>query len=347
MEQERLSSGTLSAPVNVTWEITGRCNLDCRHCLSAGAARDHAGEMSLEQCRHFIDHLKGIRVFQVNIGGGEPFLREDLWEILDYCHLKGIVTCVSTNGTMLDAGAAGKLARMPLTYIQISIDGAVQETNDRIRGEGSYARALRGVECLTRQGFRNLSLNTVVLRDNFKEIHDLYRLARFYGAKTRLSRFRPAGRARDTWQEYHLTKQQILELSAYLSEFKDVLTGDSFFSITAEDRKNLGLNMCGAARMTCCVAPDGSVYPCAFLQESDFYAGNVLEQPLAEIWRRAGSFNLLRNLRKEACAACPRFDLCHGGCPAVALFLKRELNSPDPECLRQISEPEEKPGEVY
>ena len=119
-----------------------------------------------------------------------------------------------------------------------------------------------------------------------------------------------------------------------------MLTGDSFFSITAEDRKYLGLNMCGAARMTCCVAPDGSVYPCAFLQEGYFYAGNVLEQPLAEIWRRADSFDLLRNIEKEACMACPRFDLCHGGCPAVAFFLKQELNCPDPECIRQISEQE-------
>lgn len=92
--------------------------------------------------------------------------------------------------------------------------------------------------------------------------------------------------------------------------------------------------------MTCCVAPDGSVYPCAFLQEGYFYAGNVLEQPLAEIWRRADSFDLLRNIEKEACMACPRFDLCHGGCPAVAFFLKQELNCPDPECIRQISEQE-------
>jgi mycofactocin radical SAM maturase len=340
LKQEFLSSKTLSAPVNVTWEITGRCNLNCRHCLSAGTAQAHAGDLSLEQCRRFIDHLNRIKVFQVNIGGGEPLLREDLLEILDYCHLKGIVTCISTNGVMLDNELAKKLARMPLTYVQISIDGATPETNDRIRGEGSYARALQGVECLTRQGLRNLSINTVVLRVNFREIHELYRLARFYGAKTRLSRFRPAGRAREAWQEYHLTKQQILELSAYLSEYKDVLTGDSFFSITAEDRKNLGLNMCGAAKMTCCVAPDGSVYPCAFLQESYFYAGNVLEQPLEEIWRRAGSFNLLRSLKKEACTACPRFDLCHGGCPAVAFFLKQELDCPDPECIRQISEQE-------
>ena len=102
MKQEYLSTKTLSAPVNVTWEITGRCNLNCRHCLSAGTAQNHAGDMSLEQCRRFIDHLDRIRVFQVNIGGGEPFLREDILEILDYCHLRGIVTCISTNGVLLD-----------------------------------------------------------------------------------------------------------------------------------------------------------------------------------------------------------------------------------------------------
>ena len=336
MKKEYLYNRRLSGPVNVTWEITYRCNLACRHCLSAGTMANCKNDMSLNQCKEFIDDLCRMKVFQVNIGGGEPFLREDLIDILKYAHEKGIVTCVSTNGTLIRDSLSKKLAEMDLLYIQVSLDGAKPDTNDFIRGKGSYEKAIAGIEVLNKYNFPNLSINTVVTRINFKEIHEIYELGKFYKAKTRLSRFRPSGNAKKAWKEMHLTKMQVLELSEYLSEYKDVLTGDSFFSITAEDRRNLGLNMCGAAKMTCSVGPDGRVYPCAFLQEESFYSGNILEESLETIWNNSSVFRSMRSLRVEACETCPRFDICHGGCPAVAFFLKNELNCPDPECIYQI-----------
>lgn len=293
-------------------------------------------DMSLNQCKEFIDDLCRMRVFQVNIGGGEPLLRKDLFDILKYAHEKGIVTCVSTNGTLLDDETARKLAEMDLLYIQVSLDGAMPDTNAIIRGEGNYEKAIVGIELLNKYGFPNLSINTVITRINFREIHDIYRLGKFYKAKTRLSRFRPSGNAKKAWKELHLTKKQILELSEYLSEYKDILTGDSFFSITAEDRRSLGLNMCGAAKMTCSVTPDGRVYPCAFLQEENFYSGNILSESLETIWNNARVFRTMRSLSIEACETCPRFDICHGGCPAVAFFLRNDLNCPDPECIHQV-----------
>jgi mycofactocin radical SAM maturase len=259
-------------------------------------------DMSLNQCKEFIDDLSRMKVFQVNI----------------------------------DDFMAKKLAKMDLLYIQVSLDGAKPDTNALIRGKGSYERAIVGIELLNKYNFPNLSINTVVTRINFKEIHEIYELGKFYKAKTRLSRFRPSGNAKKAWKDLHLTKRQVLELSEYLSEYKDVLTGDSFFSITAEDRRNLGLNMCGAAKMTCSVTPDGRVYPCAFLQEESFYSGNILEESLEMIWNNSSVFRTMRSLRIEACETCPRFDICHGGCPAVAFFLKNELNCPDPECICQV-----------
>jgi len=125
----------LRAPVNVTWEITYRCNLRCIHCLSdAGlAARD---EMSTAESSGFIDQLAACKVFQVNVGGGEPFLREDFIDLLNYAHEKGLVTCVSTNGTMVDDQLAKTLSRLDLLYLQVSLDGVTPDVNDRIRGAG-------------------------------------------------------------------------------------------------------------------------------------------------------------------------------------------------------------------
>ncbi|MCL6557236.1 MAG: mycofactocin radical SAM maturase [Firmicutes bacterium] len=343
MKEEYLyNNRKLSAPVNVTWEVTYRCNLSCRHCLSAGTTANCRNDMALEQCKRFIDDLKRIKVFQVNIGGGEPFLRADILEILNYAHEKGIVTCVSTNGTLVDDSLAKRLSQMDLIYIQVSLDGAKPETNDQIRGKGTFQRIIAGIELFNKYNFPNLSINTVVTRINFKEIIEIYKLGKYFKAKTRLSRFRPSGGAKKIWKDYHLTREQTVELASFLSEYRDVLTGDSFFSITAEDRKDLGLNMCGAAKMTCSVSPDGSVYPCAFLQEEYFYAGNILKESLGNIWHNSNVFNMLRGLNIEACKNCSRFNICHGGCPAVAFFLKNELNCPDPECIYQIGLNEQK-----
>jgi mycofactocin biosynthetic radical S-adenosylmethionine protein MftC len=290
-------------------------------------------ELDFDWCCRFIDELDRMDVFQINFGGGEPFMRTDFLDILDYAHAKNITTCVSTNGTMLTDAVVERLVKMKLLYIQVSLDGAKVATNDAIRGKGTYHRILKALDLLTRTGFQNLSVNTVVTALNIGEIVDLYELGRNFGIKTRLSRFRPSGNARSVWEEYHLDKGQLAELSSFLGTHRDVLTGDSFFSITPADRQELGLNMCGAARMTLSVLPDGTVYPCAFLQDSIFQAGNITCQSLASIWRDAPILNKLRGIRRESCESCARFSICHGGCPAVAYFLTHALHHPDPECM--------------
>lgn len=338
MKQELRSNEPLKAPVNVTWEITDRCNLHCAHCLSADLRRKCRGDLDFNQCCRFIDELDAMEVFQINFGGGEPFLREDFVDILCYAHSKRITTCVSTNGTVLDRTLVKNLKKMNLLYLQVSLDGATQETNDRIRGKGSYNLIMSGIKLLAYYQIPHLSINTVVTRINFREIMQLYELAKTYGAKTRLSRFRPAGDGRKAWKLYHLDRDQLFELSSFLGAHKDVLTGDSFFSITSEDRRDLGLNMCGAAKMTCSVASDGGVYPCAFLQDERFLSGNVTTDALGSIWHHSPVFRTLRSIAIESCRNCPRFHLCHGGCPAVAFFLTDSLLYHDPECLVNLQE---------
>jgi len=334
--ERALISVPLRAPVNVTWEITETCNLHCAHCLSAELRTRGRGELDLAECRTLIDELARMQVFQINFGGGEPFLRNDLLDILRYANSKGITSCVSTNGTVLNDALVDELQKIAPVYLQVSLDGAREETNDLIRGQGTFARVLAGIELLASRDYPDLSLNLVVTRANVDEIGDFHKLARHYGAKTRLSRFRPSGAGCSTWEDYRMTHRQLAALSAFLGEHPEILTGDSFFALTPASRRALGLNMCGAAKMTCAVAPDGSVYPCAFLSEEIFCAGNVTKEPLSAIFRSSPVFALFRNLEVEACRGCDRFADCHGGCPAVAWFLSRSLNQPDPECLRTV-----------
>jgi mycofactocin radical SAM maturase len=335
LQSSLLSSEALSAPVNVTWEITGKCNLSCRHCLSADLRAQRKGELTYEGCVAVIDELAAAEVFQVNFGGGEPFLREDFLSILEYLQGKDMTACVSTNGTLLTDPLIDRLIEMDHLFLQVSLDGVRPETNDAIRGAGTFPRIIDGVRRLSERGLADLSLNMVVTRLNVNEIADFATLAKAFGAKARLSRFRPSGAARSMWKTYRLTKSQLLGLSAFLDENHEVLTGDSFFALAPESRRALGLNRCGAAKMTMSIAPDGSVYPCAFLSDPAFLAGNVTDASPVSIFRDSEVFCRLRETDVGSCKSCTRFSVCNGGCPAVAYFVTRSLGACDPECLQK------------
>jgi len=337
-----MAKGGLRAPVNVTWEVTLRCNLRCAHCLSA-AGEALPEELDSSDARELILQLARAKVFQVNIGGGEPFLRPDFLELLGECHRRGVVTCVSTNGTLIDDALARRLAAFDMLYLQVSLDGATAEVNDAIRGRGTYKRILEALACLSRNKVP-FSINTVLTRTNYPQLEDLRGLAGKFGAELRVSRFRPSGRGKKSKAVLGPTARQLEAFSEWLEMNDRVRTGDSFFCLTSEKRRRKGLDMCGAAKMTCCVSPSGDLYPCAFLQEEAFLAGNVRAQSLQSLWDRSPVFRRLRNLRVDTCVNCARFEHCRGGCPAMAYHTYQELGMPDPECLVNLGEPQRAPS---
>lgn len=321
----------LRAPVNVTWEITLRCNLHCAHCLSdAGSSLEN--ELSTQECGQLLDQLNAMKVFQANIGGGEPFIREDFPDILSYAHEKGLVTCVSTNGMLIDDGLANWLSKLKMLYLQVSLDGATPEVNDQIRGKGTYKKIVNALECLARQGV-DFSINAVLTRTNYPQLDTLRDMAKEYGAELRVSRFRPSGRGKESRDSLGPEKWQLESFAEWLEGHDLVRTGDSFFCLTSENRRRKGLDMCGAAKMTCCISPTGDVYPCAFLQERPFLVGNIREDSFKAMWDNSLVFARFRDLNVETCMTCSRFDTCRGGCPAMAYHTYHDINMPDPECL--------------
>jgi mycofactocin radical SAM maturase len=323
----------LRAPVNLTWEVSLACNLRCTHCLSS-SGDPAVGELTTAEALDLVEQLHQAGVFQVNFGGGEPFLRPDFEEILAACHHRGIMTCISTNGTLLGHGRISRLAESRLVAIQVSMDGACRETCDAIRGQGVFDTAIEAIRLLAATSIPT-SINTVLTTQNAGEIPVMYVLARSLGVSLRVSRFRPSGRGADNWEELRPTPTQLLAFSDWLAKSGDVRTGDSFFSLTSQERQGLGLNLCGAAKLTCCVGPTGNMYPCAFLQTERFKAGSLRERTFQEIWNSSEIYDSFRSLRIHSCEECNRFDQCHGGCPAVAWHLKNDINGGDPECLER------------
>jgi mycofactocin radical SAM maturase len=328
---QRFLQGGLSAPITVTWEITAACNLACVHCLSS-SGRCRPRELTTAQALALVDELAEMQVFQVHFGGGEPFLYPGIWEVLARCRERGLVICVSTNGTLITPQRARRLAGLEPIYFQVSLDGGTAETNDRIRGRAVFARALRGLALLAAEGL-SLTVNCVLTRYSFAELDRLYEIAAGFGARLRVTRLRPSGRGRDVWEELRPTREQYREFARWLQAHPDVLTADSFFHLNAFGERLAGLDMCGAATATCCICPEGEVYPCAFFQTPEFEAGNLHERSFKEIWRDSELFAFYRRMGTGSCGACSRYDVCHGGCPATRWFVHRSLQVRDPECV--------------
>lgn len=326
-----LARAGLSAPVNVTWEITLKCMLRCHHCLSDSGEAGRE-ELNTLECRQLIAQLSHLKVFQVNIGGGEPFIRDDFLDLLACAHQNGVVTCVSTNGMLVDGSLAKQLALLKGLYLQLSLDGATESVNDSIRGKGTYRKILSAADELARYDVP-FSINAVLTRSNYAQLDELRRLAGSYGAELRVSRFRPSGRGKQSKQLLGPSKNQLEDFAEWLARHDRVRTGDSFFCLTSENRRRKGLDMCGAAKMTCCIDPEGNVYPCAFLQEPPFLVGNIRTSSFKELWDQSPVFQNLRNLDIEACKTCSRFEVCRGGCPAMAYHTYNDIHMPDPECL--------------
>jgi mycofactocin radical SAM maturase len=330
---DRFKQG-LGAPICLTWELTYACNLACIHCLSSSGVRDPR-ELSTAEALALIDEMAAMQIFYVNIGGGEPMIRPDFFELVDHCVASGIGVKFSTNGTRLTLEKAQRLAASPMVDVQISLDGADAATNDAIRGEGSYAASIAAMDNLVEAGFGEFKISVVMTRHNIPQIGELYALAQRYGAQLRLTRFRPSGRGADSWEALHPTQAQQRELYNWLVEHPMVLTGDSFFHLSALGDPLEGLNLCGAGRVVCLIDPIGDVYACPFVIHDEFLAGNLRTGGgFSEIWTNSELFVSLREPTSAgACASCGSYDACQGGCMAAKFFTGLPLDGPDPECV--------------
>jgi len=326
--------GGLDAPICLTWEVTYACNLQCVHCLSSSGRRDPR-ELTTAEARAVIDELAELQVFYVNVGGGEPLIRRDFLDLVDHAVDRGIGVKFSTNGALLDDAAARRIAALDYTDVQISLDGATEADNDAVRGPGSYAAARRAMDRLADAGFGPFKLSVVVTKRSVGALDELEALAASYGAELRLTRLRPSGRGAATWRELRLAPAQQRDLYDWLRVRPHVLTGDSFFHLSAYGEALPGLNLCGAGRVVCLIDPLGDVYACPFVLHPDFLAGSVRDAGgFRAVWRSSELFTALREPQNPgACASCDAYDACGGGCMAAKFFTGLPLAGPDPECV--------------
>jgi mycofactocin radical SAM maturase len=330
---EELMAG-LSAPLCLSWELTWACNLRCVHCLSDSGRRDPR-ELSTVECVSLVEELADAGVFYLTIGGGEPMLRRDFFTILEAAERRHLGVKFSTNGTRLDREAAERIASMSYVAVQVSVDGPDALTNDRIRGRGSFAKAMGALGRLAEAGVRDRKLSMVVTSGVAQRLEEARALAAATGAQLRLTRLRPSGRAADRFRELAPSPEEDRLIHRFLLEHPEVETADSFFHLNPLGERLKGLSFCGAGRVVCLIDPIGDVYACPFTIHPQFRAGSVRTTPFLSLWRHAKVFADMRATPPSpGCQACHAWEVCHGGCVAAKVFTGHPVDGPDPACVR-------------
>ncbi|MBN1261845.1 MAG: radical SAM protein, partial [Anaerolineae bacterium] len=212
-----LPTAYLSAPLSIIWEITHACNLHCMHCLSA-CGKPAAGELTTAEAQALIDELARRRVFSMTLGGGEPLVRSDVYDLIAYATSKHLCVRLSTNGYAVDDETLRRLAHLNVFSVQVSVDGA-EATHNRIRGRpDAFEKALHALQRFGDAGYHTFMTVTANAL-NVAEIPDLAPLAVRLGVATfKVSPYVPLGRARDHEDTLKLPPTALEELARALRE---------------------------------------------------------------------------------------------------------------------------------
>jgi len=343
----------------VVYNCVKRCNLRCVHCYAHAGAGEDPDTLNTREAKNMIDSTADFGCPVMLFSGGEPLLREDLFDLMHYTREKGMRSTVSTNGTLITRDVARELKTCGLGYVGISLDG-MKETHEKFRRvSGCFEKALEGIENCKAEGIRT-GLRVTLTRHNYKEVpHVLDLLVKAEIPRICFYHLVYTGRGTELMEEDldHVqtreTLDTIIEKTIEMHEQghgKEVLMVDNHADgpyIWWWARRNrpeladrvLAMIQANRARSTgegiSCVSWNGDVMPDQFWR--DKVLGNVVERSFGDIWLDPQN-RLLNDLRrreqlvKGKCARCRFLDVCRGGFRARAEAKEGDIWAADPAC---------------
>jgi len=315
--------------------ITRACNLRCKHCyIEAGNPLE--GELTTDELVKLVDEFAQLGGERLIITGGEPLLRrEALYEVFKKAKEVGIKhVFMETNGTLISDRDIDVFKKYDIE-LGVSLDGAVKETNDYIRGEGCYKKSTDAIRRLVCAGVKT-KIGFTLMRPNINEADKIVLLAKDLGVDSiSIKALLEMGRA-STNKDLMLNFKEVY--SAMLSIWKKARE----FGISTEFEDQLRnleelsrRDVCGAGRGILSVSSDGYVYPCnMFLGMREFNAGNVREHGLKDIWKNSKILEVLRHvsiLDIEGCRDCEMKFIC-GACLAAIYREHRNFSKKPSSC---------------
>lgn len=326
-----------------TLHLTQACNLRCKHCY-VKAGTHLPDELSpnefIKVLQEALPYTNPVRK-EVGLLGGEPVIvPEKFFSIAKWIHKTGHYTAgTSTNGTLITDEIAKKAKKYNVA-VQISFEGASEESNDRIRGKGHFKRAIEATETLKSYGVITGIIMTV-RADNIDEIPKFIQLGKELGVDfIRTNFLKPQGRAKE--HGLKMAKQVDIVKKTYEAvkndkELQKKLAFSTAGFIFSAMRLRPKYRNCGTGMTVPLIDSNGDVYPCQTLYLPEFKLGNVREESIVDIWIKNPKAKMLRNLCVDSlnsrCSKCWLRYLCHAGCRGLTYQLTGNLYAPDVRCL--------------
>ncbi len=352
----------MATPRAVDIAITSRCNLHCAYCSHFSSAGDVEADLPASEWARFFDELNHLGVMNLTIQGGEPFLREDLPEILEEIVRNRMRFAILSNGTLIsDEMAAFLSATGRCDGVQVSLDGAQANHHDALRGKGTFDKALAGLERLRSHGIP-VWARVTLHRMNVNDLEGiaallLDELSLPYFSTNEASFF---GLCRENMNHVGLTMAERTLAMATLMRLNEQYNGRIGASAgpLADAEVWLGMEQAhsdkrasvrGEGRLTGCgcvfhkidVRADGVVVPCLLL--SHIPLGRINRDDFGRLWRESPQLNRIRERGRislryfEFCHDCEYIDYCTGNCPALAYTQTGMVDHPSPNgCLRRF-----------
>ncbi len=340
-------------PKWIAWEVTRRCNLRCIHCRSSSelSSKGHP-DLPFTDALRIIDDISGYAKPVVVLSGGEPLLREDLFDIASYGTEKGLRMCLATNGSLVDDYVCQMIKKSGIRMVSLSLDGSTEKVHDDFRNQkGAFKGIINAAELFRRNNIEFL-INSSFTKRNQEEIPKIYRLAKELGATAwYMFMIVPTGRAEEIMNEL-ISKEdyeEILDWHYHMEkEEKDMLVRPTcaphYYRIVLQNAKKEGTHFerrslkfstggskgCIAGQLICLINVDGDVLPCSYFPMS---AGNILKQSFKEIWENSELFKNLRDFKtyEGKCGNCEFLNVC-GGCRARAHAVSGNYLGEEPFC---------------
>ncbi|MFQ5685263.1 MAG: methyltransferase domain-containing protein [Candidatus Scalindua sp.] len=310
--------------LNELWIHTNNsCNLTCSHCLVNSSPNEDKG-LSAEAIKRVIDEAVILGTSRFFFTGGEPFMRKDIFELIDYvCNHKESELIILTNGTLLRGETVERLQKCnkELLKIQISLDGSRPEINDPLRGKGSFDLIVEGIKEIVEAEYLP-TVTTVVTNSNIEDIQETTKLLALLGVKTHhLLWAHKRGRITDNGNNSIPPIDKVIEVTRRVKAVADEsgISVDNYdsYKLRANSNRGTRYDLGNACYDSLCVYSNGDVYPSAsFAGYEGLKCGSILDSPLREIWDNSNMSKAFRNAtlqNKGKCRECHIKFICGGG----------------------------------
>lgn len=318
---------SLSAPLKISMNITKSCNLRCKQCFSdSGIIRDK--ELTTEEVFKLFDDMHQNGTFFICIGGGEPFMRKDILEILDYGNKKQLAISVVSNGLLFTKELLLQLNDKNLDTLWVSFEG-LEINHDYLRGKGTFNKTIDALELLQKYYKGKTAIRVSLNKNNIDECFELIKVAEKFSID--IIRFTPIiafGRAKN--EDLTISQEQYI---SFLKNIKNIQSTVKIIhpGIVYKDRfwtnsDNFG---CHCGKEAVWIDELGNYSPCIFLGP-EFNSGNIKNDSFINLWKK--SLYSMKITGNNTCKKCSNYSKCRGGCRARVFYETGNLNGIDPLC---------------